>query len=75
MLPYLRGRLGGRQVIIKAKTLRTVGLGESWIDERIDAQMRCANPTVGLAAHSGIVDIRITARAPTEADGCRCHDR
>ena len=63
VLPYLRGRLGAGGNIIKARTLRTVALGESWIDERIDAQMRCANPTVGLAAHSGIVDIRITARA------------
>ena len=29
--------------------------------------MRSANPTVGLAAHTGIVDVRITARAPDEA--------
>ena len=67
VLPYLRGRLGGDGTIIKARTLRTVALGESWIDERIDAQMRSANPTVGLAAHSGIVDIRITARAADAA--------
>ena len=67
VLPYLRGRLGAGGTIIKARTLRTVALGESWIDERIDAQMRSANPTVGLAAHSGIVDIRITARAADEA--------
>lgn len=66
VLPYLRQRLGAEQVIIKAKTLRTVGLGESQIDERIDAQMHSANPTVGLAAHAGIVDVRITARAPSD---------
>ena len=74
VLPYLSGQLGAGGSIIKARTLRTVALGESWIDERIDAQMRCANPTVGLAAHSGIVDIRITARADGR-DGCRCDDR
>ena len=67
VLPYLRGRLGAGGTIIKARTLHTVALGESWIDERIDAQMRSANPTVGLAAHSGIVDIRITARAADAA--------
>jgi nicotinamide-nucleotide amidase len=67
VLPYLSGRLGSGGTIIKARTLRTVALGESWIDERIDAQMRSANPTVGLAAHSGIVDIRITARAEDAA--------
>ncbi len=66
VLPYLRERLGGEQVVIKAKVLRTVGLGESWIDERIDAQMRSTNPTVGLAAHFGVVDIRITARGPSQ---------
>jgi nicotinamide-nucleotide amidase len=68
VLPYLKQRLGEGQVVIKARILRTVGLGESWIDERIDAEMRSANPTVGLAAHYGIVDIRITARAATEGD-------
>jgi nicotinamide-nucleotide amidase len=67
VLPYLSGRVGSGGTIIKARTLRTVALGESWIDERIDAQMRGANPTVGLAAHSGIVDIRITARAADAA--------
>ena len=40
VLPYLQRRLGETAAIIKARTLRTVGLGESWIDERIDAQMR-----------------------------------
>jgi nicotinamide-nucleotide amidase len=66
VLPYLRGRLGSQAVIIKARVLRTVGVGESVIDERIDTLMRSGNPTVGLAAHSGAVDIRITARAVTE---------
>lgn len=68
VLPYLEQRMGVDRVLIKAKVLRTVGLGESWIDERIDAEMRSANPTVGLAAHHGMVDIRIAARAATEAE-------
>jgi nicotinamide-nucleotide amidase len=68
VLLYLRKRMGAEHVVIKARSLRTVGLGESWIDERIDSLMRSANPTVGLAAHTGIVDIRITARAPAEAE-------
>jgi competence/damage-inducible protein CinA-like protein len=66
VLPYLRDRLGAEAVVIKARVLRTVGVGESLIDERIDTLMRSANPTVGLSAHSGAVDIRITARATTE---------
>jgi nicotinamide-nucleotide amidase len=67
VMPYLRERLGSERVVIKARVLRTIGLGESWIDERIDDLMRLSNPTVGLAAHTGMADIRITARAPSEA--------
>lgn len=67
VLPYLREKLGPEQAVIKARVLRTAGLPESWIDEKIDVQMRSANPTVGLNAHLGMVDIRITARAPSEA--------
>jgi len=68
VLPYLRDRLGAEAVVIKARVLRTVGVGESLIDEWIDTLMHSANPTVGLSAHSGAVDIRITARAATEQD-------
>jgi nicotinamide-nucleotide amidase len=63
VLPYLSERMGSGQLVIKAKVLRTAGIGESLIDEQIDDLMRSSNPTVGLAAHTGAVDIRITARA------------
>ena len=46
--------------------LRVVGMGESIVDSRIADLMRRSNPTVGLAAHLGQVDVRITARATTE---------
>jgi nicotinamide-nucleotide amidase len=61
--PLLARRLGPNRVAIRARVLRTVGMGESAIDARIEDLMRLANPTVGLAAHLGQVDIRITARA------------
>ena len=66
VLPYLRSRLAKPEVII-AKVLRTVGIGESAIDEQLDDLMHLSNPTVGLAAHSGQTDIRITAKADSEA--------
>ena len=53
VLPYLKERLGASRRAHQGTVLRTVGLAESWIDERIDVQMRSANPTVGLAAHLG----------------------
>jgi nicotinamide-nucleotide amidase len=62
VLPYLRQHyhLTG---IIKALVLHTVGVGESQIDDLIGDLETLRNPTVGLAAHSGQVDVRITAKA------------
>ena len=56
--------------IIFSKIVRTCGLGESRVDELVADLEKLANPTVGLSAHPGIVDIRITAKAKdgTEAD-------
>jgi hypothetical protein len=67
VLPYLRQRfhLSG---VIKTRVLHTAGVGESQIDERIGDLETLSNPTVGLAAHSGQVDVRITAKAGSEAE-------
>jgi nicotinamide-nucleotide amidase len=65
--PYLAERLGPDRLVIKARILRTVGIGESAIDARIPDLMVGLNPTVGLAAHLGQADVRITARAGSEA--------
>lgn len=66
IIPYFKTRMGETQMI-KARILRTCAIGESMIDHAIDDLMRLNNPTVGLAAHPGQVDIRITAKAETEA--------
>ncbi len=67
VIPYLRERTGGKG-IIKARVLRTAGIGESQIDAKISDLETWSNPTVGLAAHTGQTDIRITARADNEAE-------
>lgn len=67
VLPYLRQKFQLTH-IIKAKILRTVGIGESVIDEKIGDLELLENPVVGLAAHAGQTDIRITATAPSEAE-------
>jgi len=67
VIPYLRQRfnLG----VIKARVLHTAGIGESVLDELIGtALLEGHNPTLGLAAHNGQVDVRVTAKADTEAD-------
>ncbi len=67
VLPWLR-ELGGDSSIILIKNLRTVAVGESLIDEKIGDLEEESNPTVGLAAHAGQTDVRITAKAPTRAE-------
>lgn len=64
VLPYLKDRLHLTDVIV-IRTLHTVGQGESRIDEAIGDLETSANPTVGLSAKAGQVDIRITAKAAT----------
>jgi hypothetical protein len=65
--PYLRQKFDLTN-LIKSKILRTVGIGESLVDERVGDLERSRNPTVGLAAHAGQTDIRITAKAASEAE-------
>jgi nicotinamide-nucleotide amidase len=67
VIPYLREKFN-LTGIIKAKVLRTVGMGESMVDEQVGEFEKLANPIVGLLAHSGQVDVRITANAATEAE-------
>ena len=62
VIPYLQKRYNLHE-IIKVRLLHTSSVGESLIDEKIGDFERLANPTVGLAAHAGIVDVRIAAKA------------
>ena len=68
IIPYLRERLGETQMLVR-RILRTCAIGESSIDDTIDDLMRLTNPTVGLAAHMGQVDIRLVAKADTVEAG------
>ncbi len=66
VVPYLQQRYELRDVI-KVRVLHCAGLGEGTIDEKIGDLETLSNPTVGLAAHTGIVDVRITAKGESEA--------
>jgi len=67
IIPYLQERFDLRE-LIKVRILHCAGLGEGTIDEKIGDLERLSNPTVGLAAHTGIVDVRIAAKAQTEVE-------
>jgi competence/damage-inducible protein CinA-like protein len=61
VLPLLRQRFPENGIIL-SRVLHTAGIGESHLDELIAPFEEMINPTVGLSAHSGQVDIRITAK-------------
>ncbi|MEO0564534.1 MAG: CinA family nicotinamide mononucleotide deamidase-related protein, partial [Chloroflexota bacterium] len=66
IIPYLRDKYDINEQIILARILKTAGIGESTLDTMIGTEiLERSNPTVGLAAHSGQIDIRITAKADT----------
>ncbi len=67
VIPYLQNRFNLNE-IIKVRILHCAGLGEGMIDEKIADLETLRNPTVGLAAHTGVVDIRIAAKAKSESE-------
>lgn len=67
VLALLVERMGGAKVT-KIRILRTCAVGESNVDRTIGDLMTTNNPTLGLAAHAGQTDVRITAKADTEAE-------
>jgi nicotinamide-nucleotide amidase len=67
ILPWLREKTGGEWIIL-SKTLRTCSVGESQVDEKIADLETSSNPTVGLLAHPGQTDVRITAKARTRTE-------
>ena len=71
VIPYLREKFGLTQMI-HYRILKVVDLGESAVDDRIGHLIaESANPTVGVLAHPGQVDVRIAALAKSidEANG------
>ncbi|MFA7634981.1 MAG: competence/damage-inducible protein A [Bacillota bacterium] len=75
--PYLRAyltRSGAREAIV-SRIIRTVGIGEAALEERIfDLSHDQANPTVAIYAEAGECQIRVTASAEEEAEAWRLID-
>lgn len=68
VIPWLSERYILKTQIIKATVLHAASIGESVVDEKIEDLERLTNPTVGLLAHPGQVDIRVTAKASSESE-------
>lgn len=64
VMPLLREYFHLESVLI-TRLLRTAGVGESAMEGQLEDLERMINPTLGLSAHPGRVDLRLTARAST----------
>lgn len=63
VVPRLSPYTGGR---IFTRILRVWGLGESAVEERLDALLHNTNPTIATYAKNDAIDVRITAKAGTQ---------
>jgi competence/damage-inducible protein CinA-like protein len=54
--------------IILIKNIHLIGVGESVVDEKISDLEKQSNPTVGISAKAGHIDVRITAKASTKEE-------
>ena len=61
--------------VIRTRVLKTCGLGESRVDQMIgDLFRNSVNPSIGVLAHPGQVDVRITARANSVSEAEKMTD-
>jgi nicotinamide-nucleotide amidase len=66
--PYLRRKFNLAEEI-HYRVLKIVGIGESAVDDKIGHLIaNSSNPTVGVLAHPGQVDVRIAAKAGNKQD-------
>lgn len=69
VMPFITRKFGTGKLIIKSKTLKVIGMGESVMDEKIRDLFRDSkNPTIGMYAHQTEVEVRLTAKADSEKD-------
>jgi nicotinamide-nucleotide amidase len=69
LVPYVRKKFGINEMIV-SRVLKVAEIGESRVDDRIGHLIaNSQNPTVGVLAYPGQVDVRITAKAASVQDG------
>ena len=67
-VPRFRAMLRDRSAVIHSRTVKTFGMSEALVDERLGELLHGANPTIGVYAKADGIHIRLTARAQTEPD-------
>lgn len=69
VLPRLAPHTGA--AIIFTRILRISGMGESAVEEQLDALLHTTNPTIATYAKTDAIDVRITAKATTAEEAER----
>lgn len=64
-VPRLVKHIGGSALF--TRIFRVVGLGESTVEERLDSLLHNNNPTIATYAKTDAVDVRVTAKAASNA--------
>lgn len=64
-VPRLAKHIGGSALF--TRIFRVVGLGESTVEERLDSLLHNNNPTIATYAKTDAVDVRVTAKAASNA--------
>ena len=59
--PRLSGLAGGE--VILSRTIKVLGMGESWVEEKLRALTESPNPTLATYAKDDGIHVRITAKA------------
>ncbi|MFC1962505.1 competence/damage-inducible protein A [Chloroflexota bacterium] len=65
VLPLLRERAGG--AVILSRILKTLGLSEAAVNEKVKRHLQAAKPTLGIYVKPDGIHLRITAKAETKA--------
>ena len=63
--PRLGRLMADRNAVMRSKTVKTFGMSEVLVDERLGDLLHGSNPTIGVYAKQDGIHIRVTARART----------
>jgi len=75
VLPYLLNKFIPGGAVIMSRELKLGAIAEAAVDERVGDLVRTSrNPTVGILAQSGVIAIRVTAKAKDKAAAARMID-
>ncbi|MGI9642316.1 MAG: competence/damage-inducible protein A [Acidimicrobiia bacterium] len=67
VIPFLQSEAGVEDAVVVSRVLRSWGKSEAAVGEMFDDLFHgSTNPTVAFLASSGMIKVRLTARAPTE---------